>query len=215
MIKKIIIVAIAITVGVSAIDFESKSYYSRNYVYDAQVYSVNTFVSENIISHEVGKFVPYVGYTQYQGLDKYRESDFGVGSEYKVSDEVTVDIGSWYYYYYSVGGHYFEPYVSVNYDWVISPTVYVGILTYNKTARATVSFDYSKMVTDKIELGISPVLGTVDYGDRYGYYGIRVNVDYKLNKYFSIFSGGEVDKPFNLGDNSSVYTYSFGLKLSI
>jgi hypothetical protein len=42
-----------------------------------------------------------------------------------------------------------------------------------------------------------------------------MNVDYNINKHFTLFTGGEIDKPFNSLDNSIVYTYSFGIKVSL
>ena len=67
-----------------ALDFETSNYYTKNYLFDAQIYSVNTFVSENTLSHQLGDFMPHLDYVQYQGLDQYKESDFGLGSEYKL-----------------------------------------------------------------------------------------------------------------------------------
>jgi hypothetical protein len=198
-----------------ALDFETSNYYTKNYVFDAQIYSVNTFVSENTLSHQLGDFTPHVDYVQYQGLDKYKESDFGLGSEYKLTDKLTLDAGSWYYYYYSVGNHYFEPYTSLSYDWIVSPTIYFSMITYNNTPRATISFDYNNDITEKLHLNFRPVVGTADYDVRYGYYGLVMNVDYNVNKHFTLFTGGEIDKPFNSLDNSIVYTYSFGIKVSL
>ena len=198
-----------------ALDFETSNYYTKNYVFDAQIYSVNTFVSENTLSHQLGDFTPHVDYVQYQGLDKYKESDFGLGSEYKLTDKLTLDAGSWYYYYYSVGNHYFEPYTSLSYDWIVSPTIYFSMITYNNTPRATISFDYNNDITEKLHLNFRPVVGTADYDVRYGYYGLVMNVDYNINKHFTLFTGGEIDKPFNSLDNSIVYTYSFGIKVSL
>ena len=198
-----------------ALDFETSNYYTKNYVFDAQIYSVNTFVSENTLSHQLGDFTPHVDYVQYQGLDKYKESDFGLGSEYKLTDKLTLDAGSWYYYYYSAGNHYFEPYTSLSYDWIVSPTIYFSMITYNNTPRATISFDYNNDITEKLHLNFRPVVGTADYDVRYGYYGLVMNVDYNINKHFTLFTGGEIDKPFNSLDNSIVYTYSFGIKVSL
>jgi len=198
-----------------ALDFETSNYYTKNYVFDAQIYSVNTFVSENTLSHQLGDFTPHVDYVQYQGLDKYKESDFGLGSEYKLTDKLTLDAGSWYYYYYSAGDHYFEPYTSLSYDWIVSPTIYFSMITYNNTPRATISFDYNNDITEKLHLNFRPVVGTADYDVRYGYYGLVMNVDYNINKHFTLFTGGEIDKPFNSLDNSIVYTYSFGIKVSL
>jgi hypothetical protein len=196
-----------------ALDFETSNYYTKNYVFDAQIYSVNTFVSENTLSHQLGDFTPHVDYVQYQGLDKYKESDFGLGSEYKLTDKLTLDAGSWYYYYYSAGNHYFEPYTSLSYDWIVSPTIYFSMITYNNTPRATISFDYNNDITEKLHLNFRPVVGTADYDVRYGYYGLVMNVDYNINKHFTLFTGGEIDKPFNSPDNSIVYTYSVGIKV--
>ena len=154
-----------------ALDFESVNYYTKNYLFDGQIYSVNTFVSENTFSHQLGDFTPHLNYIQYQGLDQYKESDFGLGSEYKLTDKLTLDAGSWYYYYYSAGDHYFEPY--------------------------------------------RPVVGTADYDNRYVYYGSVIRFDYDVNKFLGIFTVGEIDKPFSSPDNSIVYTYSFGLRISL
>jgi len=198
-----------------ALDFESVNYYTKNYLFDGQIYSVNTFVSENTFSHQVGDFTPHLNYIQYQGLDQYKESDFGLGSEYKLTDKLTLDAGSWYYYYYSAGNHYFEPYTSLSYDWIVSPTIYFSMITYNNTPRATISFDYNNDITEKLHLNFRPVVGTADYDARYGYYGLVMNVDYNINKHFTLFTGGEIDKPFNSLDNSIVYTYSFGIKVSL
>ena len=198
-----------------ALDFETSNYYTKNYLFDAQIYSVNTFVSENTLSHQLGNFTPHLDYVQYQGLDQYKESDFGFGSEYKLTDKLTLNIGSWYYYYYSAGDHYFEPYTSLSYDWIVSPTIYFSMLTYNNTPRATISFDYNKDITEKLHLNFRPVVGTADYDNRYGYYGIVMNVDYNIVKHFALFPSGEIDKPFSSPDNSIVYTYSFGLRISL
>ena len=198
-----------------ALDFETSNYYTKNYLFDAQIYSVNTFVSENTLSHQLGNFTPHLDYVQYQGLDQYKESDFGFGSEYKLTDKLTLNIGSWYYYYYSAGDHYFEPYTSLSYDWIVSPTIYFSMLTYNNTPRATISFDYNKDITEKLHLNFRPVVGTADYDNRYGYYGIVMNVDYNIVKHFTLFTSGEIDKPFSSPDNSIVYTYSFGLRISL
>jgi len=198
-----------------ALDFETSNYYTKNYLFDAQIYSVNTFVSENTLSHQLGNFTPHLDYVQYQGLDQYKESDFGLGSEYKLTDKLNLDVGSWYYYYYSAGDHYFEPYVSLTYDWIVSPTLYVSMITYNNTPRATVSFDYNKDFTDKLHLNVRPVVGTADYDIRYGYYGMVFVFDYNINKNFTLYFGSEVDKPFSSSDNSIVYTYSLGVKISL
>jgi len=214
--KKLILICLMFTSWTMfALDFETSNYYTKNYVFDAQIYSVNTFVSENTLSHQLGDFTPHVDYVQYQGLDKYKESDFGLGSEYKLTDKLTLDAGSWYYYYYSAGDHYFEPYTSLSYDWIVSPTIYFSMITYNNTPRATISFDYNKDITEKLHLNFKPVVGTADYDVRYGYYGLVMNVDYNVNKHFTLFTGGEIDKPFNSPDNSIVYTYSFGIKVSL
>lgn len=214
--KKLILISLMLmSWRIFATEFESANYYTKNYLFDAQIYSVNTFVSENSLSYEIGNFTPHLDYVQYQGLDKYQESDFGLGSEYKLTDKLTLDIGSWYYYYYSAGQHYFESYTSLSYDWIVSPTLYVSMITYNYTPRATFSLDYSKSLTEKIKLTIRPVVGTADYDDRYGYYGGVLNLDYNINKYFTLFSITEVDKPFSSLDNNIVYTYSFGLKISL
>ena len=198
-----------------ALDFESVNYYTKNYLFDGQIYSVNTFVSENTFSHQLGDFTPHLNYIQYQGLDQYKESDFGLGSEYKLTDKLTLDAGSWYYYYYSAGDHYFEPYTSLSYDWIISPTIYFSMITYNNTPRAVISFDYNKNITEKLHLNFRPVVGTADYDDRYGYYGTVINIDYNINKRFTLFTVAEIDKPFDSNDDGIVYTYSFGLKLSL
>jgi hypothetical protein len=214
--KKLILICLMFTSWTMfALDFETSNYYTKNYVFDAQIYSVNTFVSENTLSHQLGDFTPHLNYVQYQGLDKYKESDFGLGSEYKLTDKLTLDAGSWYYYYYSAGDHYFEPYTSLSYDWIVSPTIYFSMITYNNTPRATISFDYNKDITEKLHLNFKPVVGTADYDVRYGYYGLVMNVDYNVNKHFTLFTGGEIDKPFNSLDNSIVYTYSFGIKVSL
>jgi hypothetical protein len=126
-----------------------------------------------------------------------------------------LDVGSWYYYYYSAGDHYFEPYASLTYDWIISPTFYVSMITYNNTPRATISFDYNKDFNEKLHLNVRPVIGTADYDNRYGYYGIVFGLDYNINKNFTLFTVTEVDKPFSSPDDSIVYTYSFGIKLSL
>ena len=196
-----------------ALDFETTDYYTKNYLFDAQIYSVNTFVSENTLSHQLGDFTPHLDYVQYQGLDQYKESDFGFGSEYKLTDKLNLDVGSWYYYYYNAGDHYFEPYVSLTYDWIVSPTLYVSMITYNNTPRATISVDYNNGITEKLHLNVRPVVGTADYDVRYGYYGIVMNIDYNISKNFSLFTTGEIDKPFSSPDNSIVYTYSLGIKL--
>jgi hypothetical protein len=198
-----------------ALDFETSNYYTKNYLFDGQIYSVNTFVSENTLSHQVGNFTPHLDYVQYQGLDQYKESDFGLGSEYKLTDELNLNVGSWYYYYYNAGDHYFEPYTSLTYDWILSPTLYVSMITYNNTPRAVISFDYNNDFNEKLHLNVRPVIGTADYDDRYGYYGIVFKLDYNVNKNVTLFNITEVDKPFSSSDNSVVYTYSFGLKLSL
>ena len=198
-----------------ALDFETSNYYTKNYLFDAQIYSVNTFVSENTLSHQLGNFTSHLDYVQYQGLDQYKESDFGLGSEYKLTDKLNLDVGSWYYYYYSAGDHYFEPYTSLTYDWIISLTLYVSMITYNNTPRATVSFDYNKDFNEKLHLNVRPVIGTADYDVRYGYYGIVFGLDYNVNKNFTLFTTTEVDKPFSSPDNSIVYTYSLGVKISL
>jgi hypothetical protein len=89
------------------------------------------------------------------------------------------------------------------------------MITYNNTPRATISFDYNNDITEKLHLNFRPVVGTADYDVRYGYYGLVMNVDYNINKHFTLFTGGEIDKPFNSLDNSIVYTYSFGIKVSL
>lgn len=198
-----------------ALDFETSNYYTKNYIFDAQIYSVNTFVSENVLTYQLNDFNPHINYIQYQGLDKYQESDFGIGSEYKLSDKLTLDVGSWYYYYYSAGDHYFEPYTSLNYDWIISPTIYFSVITYNNTPRATISFDYNKDITEKLHFNFKPVIGTADYDKRYGYYGGVIRFDYDINKNFTLFTVGEIDKPFDSIDDNIVYSYSFGMKLSL
>jgi len=214
--KKLILIYLMLTSWrMFALDFETSNYYTKNYLFDAQIYSVNTFVSENTLSHQLGNFTPHLDYVQYQGLDQYKESDFGFGSEYKLTDKLTLNIGSWYYYYYSAGDHYFEPYTSLSYDWIVSPTIYFSMLTYNNTPRATISFDYNKDITEKLHLNFRPVVGTADYDNRYGYYGIVMNVDYNIVKHFTLFTSGEIDKPFSSPDNSIVYTYSFGLRISL
>ena len=210
-----VLLSLLLTTTIFAAEFESVNYYTKNYLFDAQIYSVNTFVSENTLSHQLGDFTPHVDYVQYQGLDQYKESDFGLGSEYKLTDKLTLDVGSWYYYYYSVGDHYFEPYTSLSYDWIVSPTIYFSMITYNNTPRAVLSFDYNKDITEKLHFNFRPVLGTADYDNRYGYYGIAMNVDYNIIKHFTLFTSGEIDKPFNSPDNSVVYTYSFGLRISL
>jgi hypothetical protein len=148
-------------------------------------------------------------------LDQYKESDFGLGSEYKLTDKLNLDVGSWYYYYYSVGDHYFEPYTSLSYDWIVSPTIYFSMITYNNTPRAVLSFDYNKDITEKLHFNFRPVVGTADYDNRYGYYGSVIRFDYDVNKFLGIFTVGEIDKPFSSPDNSIVYTYSFGLRISL
>ena len=198
-----------------ALDFETTDYYTKNYLFDAQIYSVNTFISENTLSHQLGDFTPHLDYVQYQGLDQYKESDFGLGSEYKLTDKLNLNVGSWYYYYYSAGDHYFEPYASLTYDWIVSPTLYVSMITYNNTPRATVSFNYNKDLTDKLHLNVRPVVGTADYDARYGYYGMVFVFDYNINKNFTLYFGSEVDKPFSSPANSIVYTYSLGIKISL
>lgn len=198
-----------------ASEFGSVNYYSKHYLFDAQIYSVNTLVSENSFSYEINDFTPHLNYIQYQGLDKYQESDFGLGSEYKLTDKLTLDVGSWYYYYYDMGDHYFEPYILLNYDWLLSPTFYVSMITYNYTPRATFSLEYNKSLSEEIKLTIRPIIGTADYDIRYGYYGVVVNLDYNINKYFTLFTTTEIDKPFSSPDNNIVYTYSFGLKTSL
>ena len=198
-----------------ALDFENSNYYTKNYLFDAQIYSVNTFISENTLSHQLGNFTPHLDYVQYHGLDQYKESDFGLGSKYKITDKLTLNTGSWYYYYYSAGDHYFEPYTSLSYDWIVSPTIYFSMITYNNTPRAVLSFDYNKDITEKLHFNFRPVVGTADYDNRYGYYGGVIRFDYDVNKFLGIFTVGEIDKPFSSPDNSVVYTYSFGLRISL
>ncbi len=71
------LLSLLLTTTIFAAEFESVNYYSKNYLFDAQIYSVNTFVSENTLSHQLGDFTPHLNYIQYQGLDQYKESDFG------------------------------------------------------------------------------------------------------------------------------------------
>ena len=85
------LLSLLLTTTIFAAEFESVNYYTKNYLFDAQIYSVNTFVSENTLSHQLGDFTPHLDYVQYQGLDKYKESDFGLGSEYKLTDKLTLD----------------------------------------------------------------------------------------------------------------------------
>jgi hypothetical protein len=47
-----------------ALDFETSNYYTKNYLFDGQIYSVNTFVSENTFSHQLGDFTPHLNYIQ-------------------------------------------------------------------------------------------------------------------------------------------------------
>ena len=214
--KKLILIYLMFTSWrMFALDFENSSYYTKNYLFDAQIYSVNTFISENTLSHQLGNFTPHLDYVQYHGLDQYKESDFGLGSKYKITDKLTLNTGSWYYYYYSAGDHYFEPYTSLSYDWIVSPTIYFSMITYNNTPRAVLSFDYNKDITEKLHFNFRPVVGTADYDNRYGYYGGVIRFDYDVNKFLGIFTVGEIDKPFSSPDNSIVYTYSFGLKISL
>jgi hypothetical protein len=210
-----LIVLFFLCINAFAYEFNSVNYFTKNYLFDAQIYSVNTFISENTLSYQLNDFSPHVNFIQYQGLDEYKESDFGLGSEYKLTDKLNLDIGSWYYFYYSAGDHYFEPYASLTYDWIVSPKLYVSMITYNNTPRATISFDYSKNLTDKLNLNIRPVIGTADYNIRYGYYGIVFASDYSLNNNFALFTTAEIDKPFSSPDNSIVYTYSLGVKISL
>ncbi len=142
-------------------------------------------------------------------MDQYKESDFGLGSEYKLTDKLTLDAGSWYYYYYSAGDHYFEPYTSLSYDWIVSPTIYFSMITYNNTPRAVLSFDYNKDITENLHFNFRPVVGTADYDNRYGYYGSVIRFDYDVNKFLGIFTVGEIDKPFSSPDNSIVENVTF------
>jgi len=89
------------------------------------------------------------------------------------------------------------------------------MITYNNTPRAVISFDYNNDFNEKLHLNVRPVIGTADYDDRYGYYGIVFKLDYNVNKNVTLFNITEVDKQFSSSDNSVVYTYSFGLKLSL
>jgi hypothetical protein len=89
------------------------------------------------------------------------------------------------------------------------------MITYNNTPRAVLSFDYNKDITEKLHFNFKPVVGTADYDNRYGYYGGVIRFDYDVNKFLGIFTVGEIDKPFSSPDNSIVYTYSFGLKISL
>jgi hypothetical protein len=212
---RIIVLFLLLFTNLFAVEFKSANYYSKNYLFDAQIYSVNTFISENSINHQLGDFTPHFDFVQYQGLDQYKESDFGFGSEYKLSEKLNLNTGSWYYYYYSAGDHYFEPYLSFTYDWIVSPTIYFSVITYNNTPRATISFDYSKDITEKLQINIKPIVGTADYDTRYGYYGMIFIFDYSVNKNLTLYFSSEVDKPFCSSDNSIVYTYSSGIKISL
>ena len=199
----------------AALSFESSNYYMNNYLFDAQVYAKDTFVTENYISHEVGNFAPYLGFLQYQGLDSYQESDIGLGSEYKLSEKLKLDIGGWYYFYYDQGGHYFEPYVSVSYDWIVSPKFYISTLSYNWEYRSFISFEkefsFSKLLfTPKL------IVGTVNYdGYRYEYVGLVDRLDYKITDSVKVFLSHEIDKPFNSMDDSVVQSLSSGINLEL
>lgn len=196
-----------------ALDFESSNYHMNNYLFDAQIYARNTFVTENYISHEVGNFTPYLAFLQYQALDSYQESDIGLGSEYKFSEKFKLDIGSWYYFYYDEGGHYFEPYFSISYDWVISPKVYISGLSYNWEYRSFISFEKEFTFSDLL---FTPklIIGTVDYdGYRYEYAGLIDRLDYKITDHIKIFISYEIDKPFNSVNESMVQSLSSGVNL--
>lgn len=196
---------------VIGLDFESSNYYMNNYLFDSQIYSKNTFVTENYISQEINNFTPYIGFLQYQGLDSYQESDFGIGSEYKVNDKVTLDVGSWYYFYYDAGGHYFEPYFSVSYDWVITPKFYISMLSYNWQYRAVISFE-KEIPFGKFTYTPKFVMGTVDYdGYRYKYIGLINRLDYSLSEHFKLFAAYEIDKPFESINNSIVQSITAGI----
>lgn len=196
---------------VIGLDFESSNYYMNNYLFDSQIYSKNTFITENYLSQEINNFTPYIGFLQYQGLDSYQESDFGVGSEYEVNDKVTLDVGSWYYFYYDSGGHYFEPYFSVSYDWVITPKFYISMLSYNWQYRAVVSFE-KEIIFGKFTYTPKFVMGTVDYdGYRYKYIGLINRLDYSLSEHFKLFAAYEIDKPFESVNNSIVQSITAGI----
>ena len=70
-----IILSIIFCLQVVGLDFESSNYYMNNYLFDAQLYAKNTFVTENYLSYDINNFTPYIGFSQYQSLDKYQESD--------------------------------------------------------------------------------------------------------------------------------------------
>ena len=57
-----------------ATEFESVNYYSKHYLFDAQIYSVNTFVSENSLTYEIGNFTPHLDYGQYRDWETDRKS---------------------------------------------------------------------------------------------------------------------------------------------
>lgn len=208
-----IILSIIFCLQVIGLDFESSNYYMNNYLFDAQLYAKNTFVTENYLSYDINNFTPYIGFSQYQSLDKYQESDFSIGSEYKITDKVKLDLGSWYYYYYSSSVNYFEPYISVSYDWIIIPKFYISMLSYNWKYRSVVSlekeFSLNKFIyTPKI------VIGTVNYDDyRYEYVGLINRLDYKVTDNFKLFVAYEFDKPFETINDSVVQSITSGIGL--
>lgn len=207
------IIIFLFTVGVVfGIDFESSNYYMNNYLFDAQVYAKNTFVTENYVSKPINKFEPYIAFLQYQSLDNYQESDIGIGTEYKLSDKLKLDVGSWYYFYYDAGGHYFEPYMSVSYDWYIVPKIYVSCLSYNLEYRSTVSLEKEIKATDKVSITPKIVVGTVDYdGFRYEYFGFVNRIDFGLTEMVRLFLTTEIDQPYRTNNNECVHSITFGV----
>lgn len=199
--------------NLAALNFKSSNYYMDNYLFDAQIYAKNTFVTENYLSHEIRDFTPYFNFIQYQSLDSYQESDFGLGSQYNLNENLKLDIGSWYYFYYDQGGHYFEPYFSLSYDWIVSPKFYLSGLSYNWEYRSFISFEKELMLSN---LSFTPkfILGTVNYdGYRYQYAGLINRLDYKVNDHVKVFLNYEIDKPFNSLNVSIVQSLSSGITL--
>lgn len=193
------------------VDFESSNYYMNNYLFDAQVYAKDTFVTENYISHSINDFQPYIAFLQYQSLDNYQESDIGIGTEYKFLDKYTLDVGSWYYFYYDNGGHYFEPYVSLSYDWYVVPKIYVSVLSYNQEYRSTFSLEKEIKATERLKITPKVVIGTVNYdGFRYGYFGFVNRIGFNLTDKTSLFLTTEIDQPYDSIDNESVHSIIFG-----
>lgn len=205
------------TLNVIAIEFENSSYFTKNYLCDAQHIAKDVFVTENTIQYKINKLTPYLKYSQYQSLNTYQESDFGFGSTYTLSDKWSIDVGSWYYYFYSQSNNYFEPYTSISYDCIIYPTLYVSYVSYNTQPRVIFSLDYTKNIITNLDLSIRSLIGTVDYGmGRYEYIGGGVKLEYMVNKHFCLFIGSELYRPIGSKYNSFVdtFSYSSGFKLN-